>query len=383
MLRKKRHLLKATALLLIETFAVALFLTACSRPPSGALPPQATAMPRPQISAADPRFHYEGRFDFSAPDAPVIIWQASRIRLDFSGDSLGLLLDNPQGQNYFNVEVDGSNTVVEASAGKPVNPATLSGLGSGRHHLVIFKRTEAAAGTATFRGVELAAGAQAWAGQPPAYQLRMEFIGDSITVGACNEDGDTDQWKNRRTHNAASSYAALTAAACQADHRNISVSGMGIITGYVPMQAGETWRRLYPAATSPRADLEHWQPQLVFVNFGENDDSFTRGHGRPFPDNFTAGYVALIRDIRQTYPGARIVLLRGGMYGGAQSEPLRAAWQAAVDQLESSDAGISHFAFTHWSHTHPRVADDQIMANELVAWLKQQPPTFSRKEASQ
>jgi lysophospholipase L1-like esterase len=268
--------------------------------------------------------------------------------------------------------VDGSNTVVEIWEGKPVTPATLDGFGNGRHHLMLFKRSEANAGMVHFRGVELDAGEKAWAPPAPVYQLRMEFIGDSITVGACNEDGASDQWDNRRTHNCAFSFATLTAEAFDADYRNIAVSGMGIATGWVPMKAGEIWDRLHPDTNSPPINLSVWTPNVVFVNFGENDDSFTRANGQPFPAGFTDGYVALIHAIRSAYPGARIVLLRGGMYGGAQSRPLRKAWDSAVTQLEAADKGVSHFVFKHWTSTHPRVADDQIMANELIAWLKQQ-----------
>jgi lysophospholipase L1-like esterase len=326
-----------------------------------------------QIPAADARFRYEGRFDFSNSNAPVIIWQASRIRLDFKGATLGLLFDDARGQCFFNAEVDGSNTVVEVREGKPAQPATLNGFDPGRHHLVLFKRSEADAGTVHFRGVELAAGGKAWAPPPAACQLRMEFFGDSITVGACNEDGDTDQWDNRRTHNAALSYAALTANAFSADYHNIAVSGMGIATGWVDKKAGAVWNKIYPNPASPHADLTQWVPQVVFVNFGENDDSYPRAHGQPFPASYTDGYIALIRAIRTAYPAAHIVLLRGGMFGGAQSEPLRQAWESAVMQLEATDRAISHFVFAHWTRNHPRVADNRAMADELIAWLKQQP----------
>ena len=328
-----------------------------------------------QIPAADARFRYEGRFDLSDSNAPVIVWQASRISLDFEGDALGLLFDDAKGQCFFNAEVDGSNTVVEIREGKPVTPATLAGFGPGRHHLVLFKRSEADAGTVRFRGVELAAGEKAWAPPAPVYPLRMEFFGDSITVGACNEDGDTDQWDNRRTHNAALSYAALTATAFSADYRNIAVSGMGIASGWVDRKAGEVWDRIYPNPASARADLTKWVPQVIFVNFGENDDSYPRAHGQPFPEGYTDGYIALVRAIRTAYPVAYVVLLRGGMFGGAQSEPLRQAWESAVTQLEAADQGISHFVFKHWTQNHPRVADDRALADELIAWLKQQPFT--------
>ena len=325
-----------------------------------------------RIPAGDARFRYEGRIDFSDTNAPVVIWQASRISIDFEGNKLGLDFDNAKGQCFFNATVDGSNTVVEIWEGKPVTPATLDGFGNGRHHLMLFKRSEANAGMVHFRGVELDAGEKAWAPPAPVYQLRMEFIGDSITVGACNEDGASDQWDNRRTHNCAFSFATLTAEAFDADYRNIAVSGMGIATGWVPMKAGEIWDRLHPDTNSPPINLSVWTPNVVFVNFGENDDSFPRAHGQPFPAGFTDGYVALIHAIRSAYPGARIVLLRGGMFGGAQSGPLRKAWDSAVTQLEAADKGVSHFVFKHWTSTHPRVADDQIMANELIAWLKQQ-----------
>ena len=43
-----------------------------------------------RISAADPRFVYEGRFDFSDSNGPVVIWQASRVSLDFEGNTLAL-----------------------------------------------------------------------------------------------------------------------------------------------------------------------------------------------------------------------------------------------------------------------------------------------------
>jgi len=322
------------------------------------------------LSAADPRFHYEGRFDLASPAGPVAIWQGSRIGLDFSGAQLVLHFDGIQGQNFFDVAVDDAIAVLSVPPGPGRRLVFPEHLGEGRHHLTVFKRSEAAAGWARFTGVEIAAGAKAWTPAEPAYRLRMEFFGDSITAGACNEDGATDQWENFRTHNNVRSYAALTAAALAADYRNIAVSGMGIAAGYVEVRAGQVWDRAYPVAGSRRADLNAWQPDVAFVNFGENDDSFTRNNGQPFPAGFTDGYVALVRGIRQAYPKAQLVLLRGGMFGGAQSAPLREAWETAVHQLEAGDPAIHSFVFTHWSANHPRVADDRAMADELIAWLR-------------
>jgi lysophospholipase L1-like esterase len=324
------------------------------------------------VPASSAFFRYEGRFDFADTSAPGIVWQASRISLDFDGDRIHLLFDDAKGQSFFNAQVDGSNAIIGIHEGSSPTNVNVSVPGNGRHHLRLFKRSEALAGSVSFRGVELAPGAKAWTPQPPGYKLRMEFMGDSITVGACNEDGDKDQWANRRTHNAALSYATLTADAFDADYRNFAVSGIGIATGWVQFKAGEAWDRIYPDPASPRASLSTWTPDVVCVNLGENDYGYPHWNGQSFPTNFTSGYVALIRDIRQAWPGAHVVLLRGGMRGGAHSDLLREAWESAVAQLEAGDAAISHFVFKHWTKNHPRVADDRILADELIAWLKRQ-----------
>ncbi len=325
------------------------------------------------VPASDSRFLYEGRFDTAKPAAPVAIWEGSRIWIDFEGSRIALLFDHLQDQCFFDVHVDGmSHVLALRDPSQHCYELTLP-LGPGRHRLMLFKRSEATAGTVAFKGIQVAHGAALWAAQRPTYRMKMEFIGDSITVGACNEDGPADQWDDRLTHDNALSYGALTAAAFHADYRCIAVSGMGICAGYVPMLAGQVWDRVYPRVGAPKADLTSWQPDVVFVNFGENDNSFTSVHHEPFPPGFTAGYVALVQSIRAAYPKAEIVLLRGGMFGGAKSEVLRKAWMAAVTKLEAGDRDVAHFVFTHWTETHPRVKDDQAMADELSSWLGNQP----------
>jgi len=327
------------------------------------------------IAASDARFRYAGRCDFAAPSAPAIVWAGTRIALEFEGGQLALRFRGATGQNFFDATIDGSTRLVTVPAGAALHRIELPvSSAPGRHRLELFKRSEAAAGEARFAGVELAPGAKAWAPPTPDYAQKMEFIGDSITVGACNEDGDADQWENRATHNHAHSYSTLTAVALRADYRCEAVSGMGIVTGWVDVKAGQIWDRLHPRSDSPRADLHAWQPDIAFVNLGENDGSFTSAHGQPFPSAaFTTGCVALARAIRAAYPRAHLVLLRGGMSNGAQNTELRRAWEAAVTQLESADAQIHHFVFSHWARLHPRVSDDRALAGELIAWLRTQP----------
>lgn len=315
----------------------------------------------------------EGRIDTRMPGGPILIWQGSRVSVDFTGEHLVVLMDKGTGQSHYELEVDGVRDLVSVR-GHGVRHEWKAPLAPGRHRLVLTKRTEANMGHARFAGLELSG--KAVLSQPPAKPRTgsLLFIGDSITVGACNEDGAVDQWEDYSTHNNLRSYGALTAAALGADYRCIAVSGMGVCEGYVPVKAGEAWNRLYPTPTAPLAEPEPgWTPDVIFVNLGENDSSFTRTNKMPFPAGFADGYVALVTAIRQANPEARIVLLRGGMGGGANDPALRKAWEEAVVRIGKVDTNVSHFVFKHWSEQHPRVADDEAMAAELGTWLRAQP----------
>ena len=180
------------------------------------------------IPPSNDRFLYEGRFDQSDSAGPVVVWQSSRIRIDFEGEALALKFSEATGQNFFDAEIDGRARLVSIRSGGRVGGNSFNGLGPGRHTLTLFKRSEAAAGTVRFRGIEIDDSSLTFAPKQPRYKLAMQFFGDSITAGACNEDGATDQWEDRSTHNNARSYGAFTAAAFSADYRNIAVSGMGI-----------------------------------------------------------------------------------------------------------------------------------------------------------
>jgi lysophospholipase L1-like esterase len=325
------------------------------------------------VAASDPHFRYDGRFDFGDPASPCVIWEASTISIDFEGDRANVRFGAATGQVFFNATVDGASTILALREGAPDSTLPLTVRGPGRHHLLLFKRSEASAGTVHFKGIEVAPGARVFSQPVPDYAMKMEFIGDSITAGACDEDGPEDQWEDRKTHDAAVSWAAVTAAEFSADYRNISISGIGLATGFTDIVMGQVWDRTYPSTTSPRADLGKWTPDVILVLLGDNDDSFPRMHSLPFPSDFGEKYAAFVHAVRGAYPKASIVLLNGGMWAGTHSKELGTAWTAVVAGLESHDPGISHYTFAHWTMNHPRVADHRALAGEVDAWLRSKP----------
>lgn len=312
-----------------------------------------------------------GRIDYSDPASPVIIWQGSYIEFGIKGAAwVDLQFSRKAGQVYFNLWMDDKLELFIPENG--VNRIELP-----KNYSVIkvklIKRNEAASGTIAFDGLTIPRGGHIFELEKPEPAVRLLFFGDSITAGACNEDGKEDQWEDMSTHNALRSYAALTAKNLNAEYQNISISGMGISMGYTQSKFPETWNKLYPYGASEFAAQDEFKPDYVFINLGENDDSWSNNRGVQFPLDYDERYISMVREMRKVYPEARFVLLRGGMYGGAKSERLREPWLKVVKTLEEEDENLTHFVFRHWSELHPRVQDHEKMAAELTAWLRTQP----------
>jgi len=314
-------------------------------------------------------FVYLGRIEVNAPH-PLIAWQASSVAINFSGSEVAVGFSDMAGQVFFDVTVDSHTQIIQARDGWLTLPLKLK---AGPHYLSLFKRSEASAGQVRFLGIKTDNNEKPLAASVNKHHKKFIFYGDSITAGACNEDGDSDQWETRKTHNAAKSYAAYVANYFDAEYRNVAISGIGISMGYQPYTVDQVWNRLYADPKAPLADLKQFQPDIVFVNYGENDDSFSTRQKQPFPKNWESRYLNFIDQLRVSYPNSQIVILRGGMSGGKNSVRLRKPWQRVVSTAEKKDKKISHYIFDHWNNLHPRVKDHRIMANELTTWLKTQP----------
>lgn len=316
--------------------------------------------------------YYEGRIDHNSSESPTIIWQGSEIVLEYRGTVQSVHFEDLSNSSYFDVYQDGDRLgMIAAREGAVSLPPSRESGDDGWHTLTLVKRSEASAGHVRLSHFTVEGDTRPHT--PPAPSRKFLFFGDSITAGACSEDGAQDQWDDRSTHNALKSYAALTANHFAADYQNISISGVGISAGYQPYTVPEVWDRLYPNPESAPANLQQFQPDVIFVNYGENDDSFTTNQGQPFPADYTQRYLGVLDNLRQAYPDSAIVILRGGMWGGANSPRLREPWEQVAEQFTQRDPHSYSYVFNHWSEQHPRTDDHEIMADELVTWLNRQP----------
>ena len=167
---------------------------------------------------------------------------------------------------------------------------------------------------------------------PPASKVKkIEVIGDSITCGYGIEgivDKDTFTTAQENPWNA---YGCRIARTLDADFSLISWSGNGIISHYVDESVNEPRNEealmpeLYPyedysadlrrnkaRADYIKRDFSAYQPQLIIINLGTNDGSYTRNI--PARDRaFVNGYVKFLRQIREVNPEANILCTVGLM----------------------------------------------------------------------
>lgn len=161
----------------------------------------------------------------------------------------------------------------------------------------------------------------------PDKDMYIEFIGDSITCGYGIDDPDKDHHFVTSTEDVTKAYAYLTARALNADYSIVSFSGYGIISGYttngekvtaqtVPQfytKLGYSWST--NGTFSPQNvewDFSKRQPDLVVINLGTNDDSYTQGD-LDKQNEYSENYTEFIKLIREKNPSARILCVFGVM----------------------------------------------------------------------
>lgn len=159
-------------------------------------------------------------------------------------------------------------------------------------------------------------------------ERRIEFIGDSITCGYGVDDEDRDHHFSTATEDATRAYAFLTAQKLDADWSLVSFSGHGIISGYTATGDGPVTSQRVPdyydlfghsfswfgsqSADQVKWDFSAFEPDVIVINLGTNDDSYTLNQ----PERRVAyrdAYVAFLKDLRGHNPNAKLVCALGIM----------------------------------------------------------------------
>jgi len=198
-------------------------------------------------------------------------------------------------------------------------------LGECKHIVRIEKLSEAAFGLVGIKDIRLDDGASICATSAP--DKRIEIIGDSITCGYGVEAESELQVFRTSQENPEKSYSIRTARALGVQYHLVSWSGIGIITNWVPEDVNEPLEEILmpdlykyrDLRLCERLGLEHelWDnslyvPDLIIINIGTNDDSYTR----QIPDRVQVlgeRYGLFLEQVHEANPSSAILCILGTM----------------------------------------------------------------------
>ena len=185
----------------------------------------------------------------------------------------------------------------------------------------------------------------------PESNLRIEFIGDSITCGYGVEGETAYEGFKTTTENFMKSYAYLTAQKLGAEYSAVCYSGHGIISGYSndgTINADSLVPPYYEQYSktsdySEKWDFESAPNDVVVINLGTNDSSYIKGDTER-SETYAEQYAEFLKTVRSCNPDAYIICTLGTMGG----EELYPYIQKAIEQFksETGDERITSYLST-------------------------------------
>ena len=259
--------------------------------------------------------HVGGRAVAEPDGAWRIGWPGVYFEGRFNGTRVGVGVDSAT--EHFRVLVDGTERAILTAPGTA--RLVIDGLAPGEHVVRLEKRTESQTGSARFLGFWLDRDGAVL--PAPARARRIEFVGDSYTVGYGNASHGrtcTEQEVHDLT-DTSHAFGPLAAARLDADYRVIAYSGFGIVRNYaggVPeLSLPAIYDRAIPGEPGAVAADDGWHPQLIVIALGTNDFSTPLRPGERWADqaalraDYRANYVAFVRRLMARQPRARFLLV--------------------------------------------------------------------------
>jgi lysophospholipase L1-like esterase len=301
-----------------------------------------------------------GAYDFG--------WPGVYFEGRFTGPSVEVAVDT--GAEHLAVSIDGIRKAELTKSGE--TRLKLDHLSPGEHVVRLDKLTESQAGSSRFEGFFV--GPQGKPLAPPSHPRRIEFIGDSHTVGygVRSASRDCTESQVHDLTDTSLAFGPTLAARLDADYRIVAFSGRGVVRNYNGVAAGEPlpalFPRLIPGQAQPRvAANDPWKPDIVVIGLGTNDFSTPLHAGEAWADeaalrkDYRDSYVGFIQGLKASRPDARIFLIAGDTFADDVAQVASRAGATAV-RITNMDRGACHW--------HPSVADQRMMADRLEAAIR-------------
>ena len=359
-------------------------LTLCGRA-------KAETLTERSFPASEPYVKLTGR---TAAEGGVrwLIHSASKVEFSFTGTKASVVIAGDGSVSWeetsrarFAVYVNGRRTIDRLVSRAEETVEIFSADEETTAEIAIVKLSEAANSVFGIRRIDVTASADI---RPlPEKQLKIEFVGDSITCGYGVDDEDFNHHFATGTEDATKAYAYKTAAALDADYSLVSYSGHGIVSGYsgdgnrvdsqlVPPVYEKLGKNYGSAASvidlSRPWDFSAFQPDIVVINLGTNDASYA-GQRPDRREEYTSAYTAFLKTVRRNNPDALIIAALGVM--GDELYPcVREAARRYSE--ETGDTRITTFRFRPQDGStgfaadwHPTEATQDLAAKELISLI--------------
>ena len=173
--------------------------------------------------------------------------------------------------------------------------------------------------------------------------LKIEFIGDSITCGYGIDEENINGNFSASTENFTKTYAYITAQNLNADYSVVAFSGYGVVSGYTSngvRNEKATVEQYYDksAFLSYGREMPWYFPDfesdVVVINLGTNDASYcSKSYQRQ--QMFISEYVSLLRTVRSYNRNAYILCILGDMNNSLYSSIERATEKYRLETLDS------------------------------------------------
>ncbi len=180
------------------------------------------------------------------------------------------------------------------------------------HLVTIVKITEAAMSHVGFVKLQVEGGELVKRSFPERPDLKLEFIGDSITCGY-GVLGAPEAEYTLRDEDGMMAYAYLAAKELNARARYLAASGHGICVEYTGDPEGNV-PKLFPCVNwyidpAVAYDYSEYVPDVVVINLGTNDS----GHmeKEDIQEAFVKAYVVFLHTIKKAYPETKILCTIG------------------------------------------------------------------------
>ena len=306
-------------------------------------------------------------------------WPGVWFEARFNGDAVDVKADDSLDNLY--LYLDGAHKLTLTRPGKTT--VSLKDLGPGPHTVRLEKASETQTGFGRFGGFFVAAPAEAL--PAPQYARRIEFIGDSYTVGygvasrgqTCSA-ADVDE-----TTDTSRAFAPAVAKHFGAAYRIHAFSGRGVVRNYDGILPGETLPALYRFSLfdkSAGVPADGWVPDVLVIGLGTNDFSTALHAGEAWATrealraDFVRQYAAFVKDLHTKFPAAHIILMASDRYDAE----IAYGTDVTADQLKAEGIlDVETLIFTGLDyqacHGHPSLNDEAVLTQLLVDRLRQLP----------